>query len=161
MNEAHIHLLTNHMPILITLVGAIVLLIGQIMKQHKVIIVGLAIILGGALSTLPAYFSGEGAEEIVESMSIDSKTHELIHEHEEMAESALITGILLILSSILGVVLAVCKMQHAPAVALIVLILAFVHFFLVARAGSSGGKIRHPEVREGFIPQYEDEHDDD
>jgi uncharacterized membrane protein len=66
MNEAHLHLLFNHLPIIIPIVGLLVLFVNMIIRSEIVQRVGYLILILGAIATIPAFFTGEGAEEIVE-----------------------------------------------------------------------------------------------
>jgi hypothetical protein len=65
MNGAYAHLILNHFPILGTLFGLVLLAAALIRKSDELqrgALMTFAVV--GALS-LPAYFSGEGAEEIL------------------------------------------------------------------------------------------------
>ena len=62
MNGAQLHLLANHLPVIIPLVGMAVLLIGMLAKSSEIRKVGLWILLASALTAIPAYLSGSGAE---------------------------------------------------------------------------------------------------
>ncbi|HSQ45288.1 MAG TPA: hypothetical protein VLM44_00050, partial [Lutibacter sp.] len=84
MNEAHFHLVVNHLPIVGILIGILVLLSGFLLKKSEVKITALGIFVFSALASIAAFYSGEGAEEIVERIPGISKT--LINQHEESAE---------------------------------------------------------------------------
>ena len=100
MDATYIHLLTNHIPILGSLFGAVLLAIGMLLKNRTVEIVALSTILLSAVFTLPAYFSGEEAEHVVEKIAGISKHH--LEEHEEHAELTLwlmiVSGLLALMS---------------------------------------------------------------
>jgi|SRR6476661_486669 len=166
MNQAHIHLLFNHAPILASLFGAVLLLIAVLRNNAVLLRTGLITLLTAALLAIPTQLTGEGAEEIVEDRP--GVTHHLIHEHEEAAEVAFIvievTGALALLS------LLMLGRQHSRASLLSRLTLAgaLVSFGLLARAGNLGGQIMHPEARSGAAveaaghkegEQHEEEHD--
>jgi uncharacterized membrane protein len=144
MNDAHLHLLFNHLPIVGSLIGILILAAGIFFKQSMIRKTAFAVLIFSALVTLPAFFTGEGAEEIVEELP--GISHNLIHEHEEAAELALW------LSETLGILALIAfyleHIQHklsgmANLFALIFSIGTFVSF---AKTGNTGGEIHHPEI---------------
>jgi hypothetical protein len=144
MNDAHLHLLFNHLPIVGSLIGILILAAGIFLKQVLVRKTAFAVLIFSALVTLPAFFTGEGAEEIVEELP--GISHSLIHEHEEAAELALW------LSEVLGILALIAfyleHIQHklsgmANFFTLIFSIGTFVSF---AKTGNTGGEIHHPEI---------------
>ena len=62
MNQAHFHLLVNHLPIIVPIIGVVVLLSGIIFRSEIVKRVAYFVFIIGALATLPSMLSGEGAE---------------------------------------------------------------------------------------------------
>lgn len=149
MNGAHLHLLLNHTPILGSLFGLVLLLVALLRRQPVLLKAGLVTLLVAAALAIPANMSGEEAEEVVEHYP--GVTRGLIHAHEEAAELALwaleLTGALAMLSLLL------LARGHARAALLTRLTLAgaFISFGLMARAGSLGGQIMHPETRSDAI----------
>ena len=156
MNEAHLHLILNHVPILGSLFGLLLLLVAVFRRNESLIRAALVTLVVTALLTIPTQLTGEGAEEIVEHRP--GVSHALIHEHEEAAELSFwvmeVTGVLALATLLLRV------RSHARGSLLTYLILAgaVVSFGLLARAGNLGGQILHPESRPGFVPVAE-EHD--
>ena len=156
MNSAHIHLLLNHFPILGALFAAGVLLAGIILNDRKINQVGLVSMIIFTLLTLPVFFSGEGAEEVLEEYP--GISHAAIHDHEEMAELALWVMIFAGVAALVGFVLQRRKEQLHRTVSLVAFILALVAFGFMARTGMSGGEIRHPEiVAPGLVPSEADD----
>ena len=84
MNAAQIHLLSNHIPLALPFIGILILLISIFIKSDIAKRIGYLILVLGGLFTIPTFLSGEGAEEIVEQIG---RSHDLIHEHEESAET--------------------------------------------------------------------------
>jgi hypothetical protein len=84
MTDAQVHLMTNHLPLILPIIGALVLIIALIIQSNVSRRIGYFLIALGGLYTIPAFFSGEGAEHIVEELG---RSHDLIHEHEEIAET--------------------------------------------------------------------------
>jgi uncharacterized membrane protein len=146
MNDAKLHLLTNHLPIIIPIVGMAVLIGGFIFRSPIVKRVAFVIFVFGALCTIPAYVTGEGAEEVVEHMpGIDEV---FIEEHEELAETFAILSYLLGSLSIVGFWLNLRQKSSASIAAYAILVLAVIVFYFGVRTGTSGGEVRHTEIRD-------------
>ena len=92
--------------------------------------------------------TGEGAEEIVEELGI---SHDLIHEHEELAETFMKVLYGLGILSILGLVANLKKHLKSAIVSYVVLVLAISSAVLSKSVGTSGGEIRHTEIRENTV----------
>lgn len=147
MDATYIHLLTNHIPILGSLFGAVLLAIGMLLKNRTVEIVALSTILLSAVFTLPAYFSGEEAEHVVEKIVGISEHH--LEEHEEHAELTLwlmIVSGLLALMSLVSFRYAAHLTRIARASTLVITGFAFITMLPLA---NHGGKIIHSELRAG------------
>ncbi len=147
MNQAHLHLLFNHLPILGTLFGLLILAGGYVLKNNTVKRTALGIFVLSALCVIPAYLTGEGAEEITESLP--GVTENFIEAHENMANIFLgMAGALGLLS--LVTFFTDLKMKKiAPILYAITLIVAVGTMFFAQQTGSSGGKIRHTEIQSG------------
>lgn len=145
MNDAHLHLLFNHLPIVGSLIGILTLAAGIFLKQPIVRKTAFSILVFSALVTLPAFFTGEGAKEIVEELP--GISHNLIHEHEEAAELALW------LSNGLGILALIAfyleHIQHklSGMANLFTLIFSIGTFVSFTKTGNTGGEIHHPEIR--------------
>ena len=87
MDATHAHLLTNHIPILGSIFGVLLLIIGMVLRNKTAEIIAISTILLASIFTIPVYLSGEEAEDKVESLQGVSE-HEL-EEHEEHAELSL------------------------------------------------------------------------
>lgn len=61
MNEAHFHLIINHFPIIIPVVGMLILLSGFLIKSPLLKRVAYCLFILGTLFTIPAFASGEAA----------------------------------------------------------------------------------------------------
>lgn len=145
MNAAHFHLTVNHLPIILPIAGLIVLLTGYFTKSEIVKRTAYFLFILGAIFTMPAFGSGEGAEEFLEKMQgIDRK---FIHEHEEKAEIFAIFSYLLGAISLISLWLSWKKNSFAKYFSYVIAILALVAIFLAKQTGTSGGEIRHSEIR--------------
>lgn len=144
MNLAHIHLVLNHIPVVGIPLALAFLLYGTIAKNRGAQKFAFFALVAVAAITLPTYFTGEPAEEVVENLP--GVTEPLIEAHEEAAELALILTSLTGISAIAALVLA--RKENLYRYALYGTILA-----AVLAAGSLGytanlgGQIRHTEIR--------------
>ncbi|MFV8465260.1 hypothetical protein [Flavobacterium sp. LB1P62] len=149
MNDAHLHMVVNHFPIIGTILGLGVLIAGIILKNNSVINTAYALFIVAALFALASMATGEGAEEMVEDMPNIGKR--IIHEHEEIAEKLAIVLYLLGAISILGLVLNIKNHSKTKFISFVAAIVAIVSVYLTTLVGTSGGEIRHTEIREESI----------
>ena len=118
----------------------------------------------GAIFAFASMATGEGAEEMVEDMPSVGK--QIIHEHEEMAEKLAIVLYLLGLVSIAGLYTNIKKHAQAKLVSFIALTIAVVGIFLGKQTGTTGGEVRHTEIRTNAgtttdaVPTAEEEHEE-
>lgn len=145
MNWAYVHLLINHIPVLGTVFGTLLLVFGLVKKSEAIKRVSLGIFVIIAVATVPVYFTGEPAEEIVEHLP--GVEEPIIEEHEESALVAFIAAGILGVAAI-GVL---WRYHHADTIPkrfiIASLILSIVVFGLMIWTADLGGKIRHPEIR--------------
>ncbi len=145
MNDAHLHLVVNHFPIIGTIFGLGILIAALVLKNNTIMNTAYIIFIVTALFAFASMATGDGAEEMVEDMpSIGKK---IIHEHEEMAEKLAIVLYLLGIVSIVGLVFNVKKKAKANLVSFLALTIAVVAVILGKQTGTSGGEIRHTEIR--------------
>jgi uncharacterized membrane protein len=153
---AYIHLLLNHFPILGPVFILPLLLWGVLRKNRTLSMTGLMMTVAVALITIPAFMTGEDAEEAVEGIIGVSEVN--IEEHEEQGEIAYY-AMLMAGAIALGTLLSGSKGKPF-SIALLwitITILAFV-LVLMTRVGNSGGKIRHTEIYSS-APVQDDSHD--
>jgi uncharacterized membrane protein len=147
MNEAHWHLVVNHLPIIFPLVGVIVLITGLISKSEAVKRTAFMIFIFGALASIAAMTTGEGAEEVVEK--INDVTENYIKSHEETAETFALLSYILGGIALLGLWASFKQKTFSNIVAIGTLVFAFVVLFFGKQTGTTGGEIRHTEIRNG------------
>lgn len=159
MNQAHYHLVVNHLPIVGLLIGTITLIISILLKKSQVKLTALAILIFSALSSIAAFYTGEGAEEIAEEISTVSET--IIHQHEENAE--LFCTLILIVGglSVISFIAELKKSKYSHYLILIVLALAISSGYLAINTANSGGEIRHTEIRTNTNLPQQEEYDED
>ncbi|WP_205729423.1 hypothetical protein [Flavobacterium alkalisoli] len=157
MNDAHFHLIVNHMPIIVPIIGLLVMIGGFISKSEAVKRAAYFIFILAAVCALPAMASGEGAEEIVEHMP--GADHHLIHEHEELAETLAMLCYILGGLSLVGLWASFKKKSFGNIVSVIVLVFSVVVIYFGYQTGTSGGEITHEEIRADFKVEEHEHHD--
>ena len=167
MDATHLHLILTHFPIVGTIIGIGILAYGQFAKNDDIKKVALVTFVLMAIITIPVFFTGEEAEETVEHIA--GVSEQLIENHEKLAEKAIwLMGLLGILS-LINFFAIIKKLSFAKTISLITLIFSLGTFGLFAKVGSTGGEIRHSEIRTSdvnndkgvFNGGEKDDHDDD
>jgi uncharacterized membrane protein len=146
----HLHLLLNHLPIIITALALVLVAIAAWRRDDYLARIALAFLVGGALSALPTYLTGSGAEHAV--INLPDVSREMIEQHEDIALiAALVVGALGVLSA-----WALWRYRRPaivpPMIVRTLLAGAIIGASLMAYTGLLGGQIRHSEVRPGFVP---------
>lgn len=154
MNAAQIHLAMLHFPIAGVFLGVGFLGWGLIRASSGARKAGLALFFISGLTVLPVFFSGEGAEEIVEGKPL--VTESIIETHEEAAELAFYATLILAGFSLAALVGEKKQLKISRMISSSVLIIGIVSAVLLARAAHLGGMIRHDELRSGAIPPASD-----
>lgn len=150
MNPAHIHLLLNHFPIIISIVAFVIFIIGFIKKNDTLTKTAFWLFIASAIFVIPVYLTGEPAENIVEKMP--GVNGDLIENHEKGATWAIIYNVLLGLYSAVVLFLYHKKGKFDKKLMIITIVLCLFSISTIIVVGSSGGKIHHMELREGFNP---------
>ena len=164
MNQAHLHMVFNHFPIIGTIFGLGILIAGILFKNNIIKNVAYVLFVVAAIFGAVSMATGEGAEEIAEKLP--SVTDQIIHEHEEMAEKLAIVLYALGLVSLIGLYLNFKNHAKASLISYLAVVIAIVGVFLGKQAGTTGGEIRHTEIRanasQGIdAPQNENEKEGD
>lgn len=162
MNQAHVHLAINHLPIILPIAGVLIVIGGIIFRSELVKRMGFFLFIVGAIATLPSMNSGEGAEEIAENIA--GVTEDFIHEHEEKAEVFAIFSYILGALSLFGIWASWKTKSYSKILSFAIVLFAGIVLFLGKQTGTSGGEIRHTEIRTGQAAQSsgesEEEHED-
>ena len=145
MNEAHFHLIVNHLPIVGVLIGLLVLFIGFILNKPQLKVTALGIFIFSAVASVAAFYSGEGAEDIVENITGISET--LIHTHEAYAERFFTSILVLGFVSVVTMFLKIESPKYAKYGFMLILVPSVLSTVLAKYVGTSGGEIRHTEIR--------------
>lgn len=150
MNEAHLHLIVNHIPILGMIFSTFILLFGILRNNTHIIRTGLVLAVVAGLAILPSNGSGEGAEEVLEQAGFADETY--IHRHEELAETAMVTGLLAAAWAIVTLVSELRGLRFTKTFRWIALALLLGNCVVLQRVGTTGGEIRHTEIRDAGNP---------
>lgn len=145
MNSAYLHVLLNHFPIMGCLFGFCFLLVSTLSENRTLKISALIIFVVTGLLAIPTFLTGEGAEEVVESLAHVSK--QMIYDHEEFAEKAVW---LVYLTSVLsGVQIFMIQKNKKVPSWMNSLLYVFVILSLLSMGWTNklGGKISHSEFR--------------
>jgi hypothetical protein len=149
MNFAHLHLLLNHFPIIGTLVGLGLLLLSLVGKNQDLRRASLIIFPAMALLSILTFFSGTGAQGAIKNLPGVSEA--LIERHQG---AAMLSLLFMEMTGAFSLV-ALWKSQAESSPGRwnwsfsAVLFCSIVTAGLMARVGTTGGDIRHPEITTG------------
>ena len=147
MNDAHLHMVVNHFPIIGTILAIGILIAGLILKNTTLKNTSYFLFIITAVFGALSMGTGEGAEKLVKDMPTIG--WEIIHEHEEIAEKLALLLYVLGLLSIVALYLNYKKNTKEKLVSFFILGIGIASLFVVQKVGTSGGEIRHTEIREG------------
>jgi uncharacterized membrane protein len=147
MNLAHLHLLLNHWPIIGSFIGLGMLILALAEKSDDLKQASFASLSLLALVALPAYMSGNAAQEMIQRS--EGVSQALIETHQGAALIALV--FIEITGALAWVGLWQFRRDSRPATwtvpAVVMSATATVGFMMLA--GNTGGEIRHPEIQSG------------
>lgn len=149
MNDAHLHLLVNHFPITGTIFGFLVLLGGLYFKSTSIKNTAYLLFIIATTFTVFSMVTGEGAEKMVEDLP--EIGHKIIHNHEETAEKFAVLMYLLGCASVIGLISNITHHSKALFFAYSILVIAIVAVIVSVKVGTTGGEIRHTEIRNDMI----------
>jgi uncharacterized membrane protein len=149
MNAAHFHLMFNHLPIVGLGFAFLINFLAMIRKSEELNNLSFWFyILVGVLSVLPL-LTGDGAQEIL--LTYPGISKDAIENHETWAY---IFFYGLMLNGILSIV-AIWFSQKNPdlvkKLSIATLVVALVLSFFAFQTGTTGGKLRHPEIEQGVF----------
>jgi uncharacterized membrane protein len=157
MNWAHVHLMLNHLPVLGTIFGLLLLGWAVVRRDEKLQRAALATFVLTALAAIPVFLTGEPSEDVVENLAGTAK--QAIEAHEEAAVVALIA-----VSALGALALAALVLFRKRAVprplAGAALIFALATAGWMAQTANLGGRIRHAELG-ATATQGQNQHEDD
>jgi formate hydrogenlyase subunit 3/multisubunit Na+/H+ antiporter MnhD subunit len=165
MNPAHLHLVLNHIPLVGIAFVILLLIIALLRTSNELINVSLIFVILIALWAIPAYLTGEPAEEMVEGLPGISE--QLIEAHEEKAEITFILVEVVGAFALLTLIIRRFHRELGNILSVFTLLGLIVAGGLIVWTANLGGKINHPEIRSNTsiltVPSYKsgDENDHD
>jgi uncharacterized membrane protein len=148
MSAVHLHLMLNHVPVVGTIIGILLLAVALLRRSSELakVTLGLFALLGAA--ALAVFLTGEPAEELVEKLPGFSEA--ITHAHEEVAELAVVASVGLGVLALAA--LALFRGRALPRWVIAGgLALAIVAGGLMGYTGYLGGQVRHTEVRAAAV----------
>lgn len=155
MNNAYLHLILNHLPVIGVPFCVLLLVAGIVRKSDEIKKLSLWGFIVVALTAIPVYLTGEPAEEIVEHLP--GTVHSMIESHEEAALFAFIAAEALGAAALAG--LLFFRGARTPSAWFVGLILlaSLTAGGLLGWTANLGGRIRHSEIRSQGLQQGEPE----
>lgn len=159
MNAVHVHLFLNHVPILGTLFGILILAVGLLFKKGTLVNTGLIIFILMAAITPVVNESGKGAAGIIREMPEIDK--EFIKAHGKLAKTGLKIMISLGVLSLIVLIFHLLGKSAGRILAIFTVFVAAGAFAWMVRVGAAGGEIRHTEIRGEPVTVQPEESDSD
>jgi uncharacterized membrane protein len=145
-NSAHLHLLTNHFPVIGLMIIFLVLLYGVFRKNNEIIRLSMILTVIIALITILTYTSGEKASQLIEGQ--EGVNEEMIGAHEEFAEFAFIAMEVLGGLALAGLFLFRGSDTKRWLIGLVYMLMMLGVISIMAWTSHLGGQIKHPEINE-------------
>ena len=148
MNQTSLHLTITQFPVIGSFFGALVLAYGLWAGSSSTKRAAYILFILSATGAVLAYFTGEGAKDIVKSLIVT--TGNSIRIHKVFALYALGA------SATLGILSLTCLLARfksrslSHSLAVIILLLSWITFALMAFTGYLGLQIRHTEMESGI-----------
>lgn len=151
MNSAQLHLVFTHLPIIGLGFAILLSLVAIIKKSVELQKLSLWCYLLLGIFALLAYLTGDGAEEIIKTYP--GITEDIIEPHESFALLFFIGLMVTTALSMVGLYMTKTKVNLLGRFNLILLIAAILLSFFAVKTGSTGGAIRHTEIKQGEYKQ--------
>ncbi len=145
MNGAHLHLILNHVPVILAPTALVILILGVWRRNEEFVRVGLGLFVAAALFAIPSFLTGDPAADIVERYS--GVTTQAIERHEAAATGALVAILLVGLASLTHLVREWRHGDAPPWLVPMALILGCIATVWLGVAANFGGQVRHQEIR--------------
>lgn len=144
MSPVWMHLLVNHVSIVGTFIGLIIVIVGLIIKSSVVKKVGHIVFVVTGLSVYAAYLTGPPAEEAIEN--IPGVSEAVIHRHQEAAQWALTAMSAALALSLVTLFYKPQKAVVRNGIMTAFLIVSLWAYAVIAKTSHDGGLIRRPEL---------------
>lgn len=146
MNNAHLHLIVNHLPITFVILGLIVMVCGFLFKSDIVKRIAYIVFILGSLFGFAAFYTGEGAKKLLDGVKgIDGR---FITIHEETALAFLAFIYILGTLSLIGLWANWQKKSFSKIIAFVIIGYLFIVLYYAIQTGTTGAEIRHSEIKQ-------------
>lgn len=145
MNTTHLHLVLNHIPVLGSAFGLALLIFALWRRSEELKKAALGVFVIVALLAVPAYLTGEPAEDVAEPLPGVSKP--IIEQHEQAATIAFAGVVALGVGALAGLVLFHRGKVVPTWFGSLMLAVSLIVTGLMAWAANLGGQVRHTEIR--------------
>ncbi len=151
MKPEYLHAISNHVLVIGVGLGVFALVLALLLKSRQAQIVALAVVLVSSAAAYPVLFLGQQAYKSVRGIA-DEPGQRWLDVHMERAESTIYIYYALMI--VAGAALAAPKWKPKTAVplALVTLVLAAASMGVGGWISYAGGRVRHPEFRDGPSP---------
>lgn len=150
MNSSQIHLALTHVPVILSIVSLAVLIVAMINKNDVLTKTAYYLLFFAGVFAVPVFFTGEGAEEIVEHLPGVSEN--IIEKHEDLGKVAFGSIGVTAIVSLTGILLYT-KSELRRFIKSLVLFLALASSGIMMVTAHLGGQVRHTEMRSGSPAQ--------
>ncbi len=150
MNSSQIHLALTHVPVILSIVSLTVLIVAMINKNDVLTKTAYYLLFFAGVFAVPVFFTGEGAEEIVEHLPGVSEN--IIEKHEDFGKMAFGSIGVTAIVSLTGILLYT-KSEWRRFIKSLVLFLALATSGIMIATAHLGGQVRHTEMRSGSPAQ--------
>ena len=148
MNAAHLHLVFTHLPIVGLALAIFVNMFALLRKSDDVRKLTLWVYVVVGFFALLAYFTGDGAEKLLETYP--GYGEEQIRPHENMAILLFIGLMLMAAIALIGLYVGKNNKILLKRFCIILFICALAMSYFAYETGSTGGAIRHTEIEKGY-----------
>lgn len=145
MNAAHFHLVVNHFPVVLFFFGSAVLALSFFLANPFWRKSACFIFFAAAISSVPAFLSGEGAEHFAERLGTPES---LIGPHEKSAKIAFAIGLVSGGTAVLTWFLLAAGSRYIRQLAILLGVVSIITVLAYLYTSFQGGRIVHRELRE-------------
>jgi hypothetical protein len=143
----YIHVVLNHLPIYVTILGALALAISLILRSRAAQITALILTLVAGVSAYPVFVTGQRAYKTIRGVSDDAGA-DWLDEHMDRAEKMIGVFYFLAALAIAGLLVAIKWPNSAVPLAALTLVVAILCSGIAVYIAQPGGRVRHPEFRQ-------------